>query len=374
MPSAHPIPVRHAISRWRLRSQQLSEPHAASAADVLTTMLAVQAENPSQSAWAVATRTTDPDPTDLAGLLASGAVLRTHLLRPTWHYVAREDADWLIALTAPRVQRQTIEPQLRRDHGLSGTEVARLAATAVAVLTETPDLLRDELADELRRRRPALAERLTGQAVMILLAHLELDRLLCSGSPRDGRHTYASFAARVGHPTPPEEFDIDAALGRLAVRYFTGHGPATAADLGYWATLTLTDARRAVHIAGDRLVSFTVEDTTYWHVPGTAADGPDPSPSGHLLQVLDELYRGYQDSRMMIDEAGLVARGRERAIGMAVVDGQMVGWMKRDLSPARVRFQVSPLRNLRRNERLSLEDAADRYGAFLDRPAELIIG
>ena len=72
-----------AIARWRLRNQRLTAPHADSASTVLDTLLAVQAENPSQSTWAVAARTTSPDTSDLAALLASGDAVRTHVLRPT---------------------------------------------------------------------------------------------------------------------------------------------------------------------------------------------------------------------------------------------------------------------------------------------------
>ena len=32
-----------------------------------------------------------------------GEFLRTHVMRPTWHFVAPEDIRWLLALTAPRV-------------------------------------------------------------------------------------------------------------------------------------------------------------------------------------------------------------------------------------------------------------------------------
>ena len=36
--------------------------------------------------------------------LAEGAILRTHVLRPTWHFVTPDDIRWLLRLTAPRVQ------------------------------------------------------------------------------------------------------------------------------------------------------------------------------------------------------------------------------------------------------------------------------
>ena len=92
------------VARWRLRTQHLVEPHLGTAVGVVGALLAVQAENPAQSAWAVAARTAAPDPADLARSLDEGTVVRTHVLRPTWHYVAADDVAWLVDLTAPRVR------------------------------------------------------------------------------------------------------------------------------------------------------------------------------------------------------------------------------------------------------------------------------
>ncbi|MGW5053449.1 winged helix DNA-binding domain-containing protein [Actinokineospora sp. NPDC004072] len=349
-----------AIARWRLRNQHLVAPHAASACAVLETLLAVQAENPSQSAWAVAARTAAPDPGPLAGLLDSGAVLRTHVLRPTWHYVARADIDWLLALTAPRVLK-SVDLQLRESAGLSTRDVDRLGSAVVDLLASTPNRTRDEIAAALREHAPV-----DGRAVMALMAHLELRRLVISGSPRDGEHTYATYADRVG----AREVDRADALARLALRYFTGHGPATVKDLAYWATLTLTDVRAGLDAVRDQLDSFEHGGRTYWHAPGEPPDRAG-EPGAHLLQLLDETYRGYQDSRWVLDAAGVVPRGREAAIGMALVDAQLVAGMKRTVTATQVVFELTPHRALSGAERQALAEAADRYGAFLDRPAVL---
>ena len=360
-----------AIARWRLRTQRLTAPHAGSAAEVVDTLLAVQAENPSQSAWAVAARTSSPDPADLAGLLASGEVVRTHVLRPTWHYVARDDVDWLLALTGPGL-RKLIDSQLLGDLGLTADDVERLGSAVLDHLAASPDRTRDEVADGLRDRVPDLAERVSGRLVMLLMAHLELDRLVVSGRPREDAHTYAAYADRVGARVDPERFDREAALARIAERYFTGHGPSTVKDLTYWATLTLGDARRGLDQVRDRLRSFEHDGRTYWHAGEEPPSGAG-EPAGHLLQLLDEMYRGYQDSRWVLDARGVVPRQRERAIGIGLVDGQLVAAMKRGLSPDRVRFELTPHRKMSSAERRALEEAARRYGEFLARSAEVVL-
>jgi hypothetical protein len=351
------------IARWRLRSQHLVSPHAASAAAVIRELLAVQAENPSQAEWAVGSRAQLPNASELAALLDRGSVVRTHVLRPTWHFVAAEDIGWLLELTAPRI-RPLIARQLEDAHGLTGAGLDRVASVVLQALSERPDQTREQLADCLRGR--GVEPR--GPLLMLLLALLELDRLICSGRRLEGAHTYAPFADRV---PSARRLDRDEALAELALRYFTGHGPATERDLAYWATLPLGDVRRGLAHVRDRLGSFDHEGRTFWHASEVPAPTGPGEPTGHLLQILDEVYRGYQDSRMVLDSEGIVPSGRENAIGMALVDAQMVARMKRTAG-RRVTFDITPYDGtLRPSHRSSVEQAAARYAEFLGLEHEL---
>lgn len=368
------------IARWRLRSQLLSAPHAAAAVQVVHRLLGVQAENPGQSAWAVATRTTSPDPDDLSALLSTGTVLRTHVLRPTWHYVLRDDLDWLLALTGPRVDR-VVRRGLLASSDLEAGDLELLAERVLAVLSTSPDLTRAEVRDALREEVPRYRERLDGQVLMLLMAHLELTRRVCSGRPQDGAHTYATWDDRVGARVELDGTGREEALGRLALRYFAGHGPATEKDLSYWASLPLTDVRRGVQSVRDRLAGFEHQGRTFWHAADEHPREEAADPPAHLLQLLDESYRGYQDSRWVLDGDGVVPRGRETSLGIALLDAQMVAGVRRTLlgsrrrgdAPGRVRFEISPHRTLSPHEVNALEDAARRYGRFLGRQPELVL-
>jgi Winged helix DNA-binding domain len=352
------------IARWRLRSQHLVVPPASSAREAIGSLLAVQAENPSQAAWAVASRTREPDPADLATLLDDGAVVRTHVLRPTWHFVQAEDIGWLLDLTGPSLQRIT-GTQLRNTHGLDERAIDRAVAAVVEALAGRGRLTRAQLAGELPERGVPV----NGQMPMILLAHAELGGLICSGGAVDGEHTYALMSERV---PAPRRLGRTEALAELALRYFTGHGPATDRDLAYWATLTLTDVRTGLQQVRDRLGSFQHDGRTFWHAPGDAPDRPQ-QPAGHLLQVLDEMYRGYQDSRWVLDAAGDVPRNRESAIGMALVDAQLLAAMRRTIARDHVRFDLRPYRTLTPSQIEALDQAARRYGEYLRLKARLTV-
>lgn len=356
------------ISLWRLSSQRLLAPHAPSVTAVLDHLLAVQAENSRQSEWALASRTAGCDPAELPRLLGDGKVVRTHILRPTWHYVPVADISWLLELTAPRV-RQVFLRQLTSRPGWSAAWLDGAVGHVIDLLAERPDRSREEIALGLRERGMPLE----GHPLMLLLGYAEQEQLICSGRPVAGRHTYALFADRVPKGSSTR-FDRDEALAELARRYFIGHGPATERDLAYWATLPLRDVRCGLDSVRDELDSFSFEGRTYWHGPG-GPPSTEPEPEGHLLQILDEMYRGYQETRMVLDAEGVVPAGRETVIGMGLVRGQMVAGMTRTLDErtGRVRFDLSPYRPLSGSELRALELAAARYGGFLGLEPDLVI-
>ena len=352
------------IARWRLRTQRLTGPRATSAHEVVGELLAVQAENASQAAWAVAARTATPDAGDLAKQLDDGSILRTHVLRPTWHFVTADDIVWLVELTAPRNQPVMVK-QLRAE-GYDDAALGRASDAVVQALTERGHLTRSELAAALSER----GLELTGFQLMLLLGHIEFTATICSGRPSNGEHTYALMSERV---PSPRRLERDGALAELALRYVTGHGPATERDLAYWATLTITDARAGLAQMRDRLESFEHDSRTFWHTPGEAPPTAPQEPAGHLLQILDETYRGFQDSRWVLDADGIVPRARETAIGMSLVDAQLLAGMKRTLSANVVTFQLSPHRPLTQEEVQAIEQAAARYADFLGLTPALVI-
>ena len=347
------------LANWRMHTLRLAgENPYPSAEAVVEGLLAVQAEIRPQAAWAVATRTTGATEPEITRLLDDGVVLRTHVLRSTWHFVLPDDIRWLVELTAPRVRRAW---DLHHERlGITPDGLHRAIAVIVDALAQEGPLDRTTLAQRLA----ADGLPFTGLALGMVLANAEQDVLICSG-PGD---TYALLEERAPHA---RRLERDEALAEIALRYFTGHGPATVRDLAYWATLTITDIKRGIAAAGDRLQKTEHDGTVYWSAGGPPDDVDRLEPRAHLLQILDEHFRGYQDSRYLLDLAGIVPRERLADVGMVVVDGQMVGGMKRTVRDGEVRFNVRPYRELDAGERQAVIEAAERYGAFLGRSARV---
>lgn len=147
----------------------------------------------------------------------------------------------------------------------------------------------------------------------------------------------------------------------------------TERDLSYWASLTLTDVRKGLAAISEHITSFGHNGLTYWCRRGDEPP-PSPPPSAHILQILDEMYQGYHvESRWVLDVAGIVDRGREKSIGMVLVDGQVVAGMSRRLTETSVEFALAPFRPLTTGETARLRSVADAYGRYCGRAATIAI-
>ncbi|MDQ3610488.1 MAG: winged helix DNA-binding domain-containing protein [Actinomycetota bacterium] len=344
-----------AIARWRMRTMRLSGGTYPSPAAAVEGLLAVQSENHAQASWAVATRTSGVTQAEFHRLFNDGVILRTHVLRPTWHFVRPEDIRWLVELTAPRISRLMV--QLQRELELDDSALAASAGAITEALSEGVHLTREALGARLRDGGlPA-----EGQRLGVMVAHAEMSALICSGAMQGKNHTYALLDERA-----PEarRLDRDDALAELVLRYFNGHGPATERDLAYWATMTLTDVRTGLAAVADQLDHLRHEGRTFWF-KDPPPDDARLDPRAHLLQVLDEYHHGCQDSRHVLDVDGLVPRGRGASMGMVLVDGQMVGDMRRRIRGDKATFEIGLFRDLDDDELGAVRVAAHRYGRFL---------
>jgi hypothetical protein len=351
------------ISRWRLSTQRLAWRTHGSPQAVVKGLLGVQAENHSQASWAVADRTSGLTEIEFGQLFDDGEILRTHVLRPTWHFVGPEDIGWLVELTAPRVRRTLV--QLQRSLELSDAALQASNDAIAKMLSGGVHLTREAMRERLRNSGlPA-----EGRRFGVMTFHAELSGLICSGARHGPTQTYALVEERAPNT---RRLDREEALAALVLRYFTGHGPATKRDLSYWATMSLTDIRVGLAQVADQLGSFEHDGRTYWFGESPPPEEAHPTPRGHLLQVLDEYHHGYQDSRQVLDMEGIVPSGRALSMGMALVDGQMVGDMRRDIRADRVIFEVGLFRDVDEDELGALREAADRCGSFLGLEAEMI--
>ncbi len=352
------------ILQERLRSQHLLGPSPAAAADVVRHLVAVQSQDYPAARWAVAQRTANLTGADVDDALSSGSILRTHVLRPTWHLVTPQDIRWMLALTAPRVKAL-----MACGYRRSGVDDAMLAKSNRVVAAELRGgpLTRIELGEALRGEgiEPRFDNRLAH-----LMIGAELDGIVCSGPLRGKQHTYA-LLDQVVPPVPAR--DRATALAELAGRYYTSHGPATIKDFAWWSGLSTADATTGTNTAQPQVECAELAGRTYWFAP-TAQPRSGPVPTTHLLPDFDEYTVAYADRTHLIEAADLhhmPSRMDVISNNVVVINGRVVGSWKRAVESGTVRVTVTPFQLLTKRAQATVAAAAERYAAFLQLRLQL---
>jgi hypothetical protein len=349
------------IARRRLAAQRLTQGALERADAVVSWLGAVQAQDYAGAKWAIGQRMTGATDAALDRAFDAGEILRTHMLRPTWHFVAPADIRWLLALVGPRVQAGNA--YMYRQEGLDGPTLARGHAVLVDALAGGRQRTRSELAAALEQAGvPAAGVRL---AYIIMAA--ELDGLICSGARRGKQFTYALLDERAPGAAGLARED---ALAELTRRYFRTRGPATLNDCARWSGLTVADVQAGVAACGDALVHTEIDGRAYW----LAADAPPRavgSPLAHLLPNYDEYFIGFAD-RSAISHAQRTRpadpRGDAGYYHVLVMDGQVVGSWRRVPRAGAMVVVTSFAVELAEDEHRALAEAAQRYSAFLELP------
>ena len=347
-------------------AQGLAGPPKAAPADVVRHLLAVQSQDYPGATWALGQRMAAGTQESIGALFDQGTFVRTHVLRPTWHFVAPEDLRWLLALTGPRLLRGAAHRH--RALEIDAELVVRAETVFEEVIRRDGPQTRPELG-------MALAE--AGiQAEAGRLAHLimcaEYEARICSG-PRKGRlQSYALIDDRVPPSRPRER---DEALAELAARYVGGHGPIQDIDLAWWSGLSLGDARRGLAGAGERVERTVLADgRTFWSADQAGAGARDLPPSTHLLPNFDELLVAMRDRRDGAHpDLPEDARAPEHIFNdVIVIDGEVVGEWDRPAPKGTPRLGLRPRVPLDARTRAAVDAAVARYAAFVDRTIEAV--
>jgi hypothetical protein len=358
--------VRQRLHAERLVGTQPIQPEA-----VVRWLGAVQSQDYAGAKWAVAQRTRGCTDATIEAAIARGAILRTHVMRPTWHFVAPADIRWLLQLTAPRVH--ALSAAYHRKLGLDEPTFARGNAALAKALQGGHHLTRDQLGISLRSAGVDAG----GARLGFLILRAELDAVLCSG-PRLGKQiSYAAFDERVP-ATPP--LRRDEALAALTRRYFFSHGPARPQDFAWWSGLKVADAVAGIALLGGDLARSRGADQSYW-LAATATDRRINHPTMHLLPNFDEYVVAFRDHTPIFEAPVLGPRGaaplgpREGLIAnhLVVLNGQVAGGWRRTLGKDEVIVEVKLSSPFDDAQHAALEQTARRYGRFLGLSARLVI-
>jgi hypothetical protein len=323
---------------------------------------AVQSQDYPAAKWALGMRVRNASDASIERAFADGAILRTHVLRPTWHFVAPADIRWMLRLTAPRVKAAMAFYD--RAVGLAESDFERSNAAIARALEGGKLLIRPEIGDALREFGVSVPDNAT---LGHMLIHAELDGVICSGPRRGKQFTYALLEERVASA---RSLDRDEALAELTHRYFTSHGPATERDFAWWSGLTLSDTRRGIALNGSALAELTVEGKHYWL--GCERMSAPTSPDRDALYLLpnyDEYTVAYRERDLFYDRRRAKTWNGRASVpfgNVMVRAGRVVGgWTRSTDGRGRLTVSSAWFADASEAAKTELPAAVERYAAFL---------
>lgn len=275
------------LTNIRLLSHQLAKPRFRSPKELVAWMGAVQAQEYTMAKWAVGTRLKSSSLRVVDDALAKGEILRTHILRPTWHFIVAEDIRWMLQLSGGRIRTAFDSYARSRKMEITESFYTKGCRLLEQLLGGNKSLTKQELMDGFGRAGVETDNHL----IHYFLVRAETDGLVCSGVDKNKKPTYALLEERV---PPMKELSREEALARLATLYFQSHSPATLSDFVWWSGLTATEARHAVAlIETDLLTEKFDSETFYLHV--TCDLKARCRKVLHLLPSYDEYLISYKD-------------------------------------------------------------------------------
>jgi len=355
--------ISSGISQSRLMNQRIENPGFTMPGEIVRYMGAMQAQDYNMAKRAVGLRLKSATDKSVEEAYCRGEFLRTHLLRPTWHFVAPEDIRWMVRLSSPQIKIQ----MRARDRQLELTENVFTKSNLILgkFLSDKGNATRNEISDELNNS----GIKTDDSRLPHLLIRAELDEIICSGPLKGGKQTYALLEERVGRH---KDLNHEESLADLALRYFTSHGPATVMDFSWWSGLSLTVARQAMALVKQQLMHENSGSETFWFKNPVNNDMM-ADHSVHLLPAFDEYLISYRDRSSAIDQEYSSKAISSNGIfkPLIVVNSRVEGIWKRNIVKDTVFVELALFRPQKKTTMKAIESAVLRYGDFLELKTRL---
>lgn len=352
-----------AIRRARLHNLHLLGNSQPAPEQVVESLVAVQAQDYAGTKWGIGLRSQGASDVSVEQACSDGRILRTHALRPTWHFVIPDDIRWLLSLTGPRVLQSSAA--LFRRMELDAPVLSR-AMRVIEKTLEGGECTRDELRAPLEQ---AGVNTRGDLRMSYILIHAELHALVCSGARKGNQFTYALLDRRAPDARTLGPAD---AVAELAERYFQTRGPASLHDFAKWSGLTIKACRAGLESCRARFDEHVIDGETYWAPPLAA---PVASNVAYLVSIYDEYVSSYRN-RSVMGKPGLtpklIAMGNALT-GIVLLDGQIVGTWKRTLKKDSVNVAITMLTRLTKAARIAITGNAEEYARFFGLTAQVDI-
>jgi len=351
------------ISNYRLLSQKISSTQFSSAKEIVGWMGAMQAQDFAMAKWAVGIRLLNSTDAKIEMALNKGEIIRTHVMRPTWHFVSADDVYWLLDLTAGKIKSalKTRDKQLE----LSESLFIRSNNLIESVLKEGNHLSREELTTVFNNANI----RTDDNRLSHIMLRAELEGIVCSGQIKGNKPCYSLLSQRVPRK---KTISRDESICELAKRYFTSHGPATFRDFVWWSGLSVTQARKGLESIQSDFNSEKVGSAKYWFKDSFSTIPPETN-SVYLLPAFDELIISYKDRSSTLSLIHNNKAVSQNGIfhPVIVANGQVTGIWKRKIKKDELLIEMSSFLADEQFTADLINKAALEYGNFLNKQIKL---
>lgn len=349
------------IAGLRLTAQQVAPGNFRNPGELTWWMGAIQAQDFNMVRWAIGLRVPGSTITSVEKAINAGEIIRTHLLRPTWHFVSADDLRWLLDLTAPK-----IKSGLKYRQNSLGLTNGMLTKTnsIIAGIIKGKQLEREDIKAAIVNSGIEPVE----NRISHILLWAELSGIICSGKILKNMQTYAPVDERVPGGKKPEKDEMAA---MLAKRYFKSHGPATIRDFAWWSGLSLKEIRLALEMSANELETFDIGEVTYWY--DKSLNPAETFKTASLLPAFDEFIISYADKSVILQDShhrkAISQNGIFRSV--LIFENRVAGLWKPVKGKDRLIVEVNPFKTLKKAEKSSVETAAENYGRFMEKKIEV---
>ena len=350
------------IPAIRTLSQQLVNPLFTTPRELVSWMGAVQAQDYNMSKWAIGARLAASTISDVENALKKGEILRTHVMRPTWHLVAAEDIRWMLELCRERLKASCAS----RDKYLEIDEKLFCKANSLIVkmLEGNNHLTRQEIATGLVKAGIAVDV----SRMMHFMLRAEVEGIVCSGIDKGKKQTYSLIDERVA---PTKKLQRDEALALLATKYFKSHSPASIQDFTWWSGLSSADSKLSINLIKHDLYEEPFGELTLY-VHKSYNIGTRLSDYACLLPAFDEYLISYKDRTAVIDIKHQPKAFTKNGIFSPIVmfNGKIIGTWNKQVRKETISVEILPFEDKLKINKDFLKKAENKYLLFHSLPTK----
>jgi hypothetical protein len=346
------------ISHHRLVSQKLHKTSPISSQEIVHHLGAMQAQDYSMAKWAIGSRC-DATEKEIEEAINSAKIIRTHILRPTWHFVSAEDIYWMLDISGPHVKPLTISAA--KKFGYDTKMLEQIKVSIEKLLAGNNHLTRDEIMQELNIKKTSSGDFLSAAIMM----NAELDGLVCNGKRKGKQITYALLEERVSKPK--NKLSREEGLAKLALRYFESHGPATLLDFSWWSGFSPTICKTTINAIKLQLNCIAIDNQNYWFGKTNAEMG-NYQESVHFLPAFDEILISYKTR-----EASILLEHQSKAFTnngifkpIIVENGKVIGTWKRTIKKDHTKIETQFFNETETHKKKILFEAIKPFESYLE--------